>query len=147
MKKIYSFLSIAIAAVILYADPSVASAQTQTDLRVGAFGKESSIFIGGGIRMGIANSLFLNPMINYAFTKNGVIFLDLDGHFDFPVSAVHLYAGPGLGVYIEEGKTNAQLNLLVGLGFDFSGYEFYVQPKFAVAGNSRYLQVGFGTRF
>jgi hypothetical protein len=145
--KFSKLLSACAIATALYFAPSISQAQMQTDLRIGAFGKQSSIFVGGGIRMGVGNSLFLNPMINYAFTNPGTIFFDVDGHFDFPISAVHLYAGPGLGVYVADGSTTAQLNLLVGVGFDISGYELYVQPKFAVAGGSRYLQVGFGTRF
>ncbi|MES2765736.1 MAG: hypothetical protein V4642_07710 [Bacteroidota bacterium] len=145
--KFSKLLSAFAIAAALYFAPSVSQAQMKTDLRAGAFGKQSSIFIGGGLRMGIGNSLYLNPMINYAFTNPGTIFFDLDGHFDFPVSAVHLYAGPGLGVYVYDGGTTAQLNLLVGVGFDVSGYELYIQPKFAVAGGSRFLQVGLGARF
>jgi hypothetical protein len=144
-KKILSAFAVAAA---LYFAPTESHAQFQTDLRIGAFDNGSRLFIGGGIRTGIYDSWYFNPTINYAFVnKNeGLAFIDLDAHYDLPISAFHLYAGPGVGLYIGD-KTTVQLNLLVGAGFRVPGAELYVQPKFVLRGESNFLQLGFGARF
>lgn len=142
------------AAIVLAALPSVAAADTRFGLRVGYYFDAEAAFVGGEALSRIANRVYFNPNIEFAFPENATL-LSLNGdlHYDLASRGSAMpWIGAGLGIlrYDREGRENADtdvgLNLLGGVGWRRGGTIPYVQAKLVLKDGSEFV-IALGLRF
>lgn len=123
-------------------------------VRGGYYTEVEGPFLGVELLFKVAQSVYFNPNIEYAFGADADEFTaNADFHYDFPSRGrTFVWAGAGLAlVHINpdgraDGDTDAAANLLVGVGLSRGPTIPYFQAKLIAKDDTEFV-LGFGLRF
>lgn len=137
---------------------SVASGQTDVELRGGYYSDAEDGFIGGGLLAGLGNSWSFNPNLEWVLT-DGYDYFTVNGdfHYDFNRSsgpAIWAGAGPAMihteidrGPLLDDRSDNdLGMNIFGGIGAKYGSVRPFMQLKGRLADNSE-TSVALGIRF
>jgi hypothetical protein len=125
-------------------------------VRGGVYTERDKPFVGAEILTRAGDSIYFNPNAEYVFIDGGQFWtFNFDAHYDLPMHqrSPYLWIGAGLAVsyFNPDGPggsdTNANLNLLAGIGFrTHSGVVPYIQVKLITSDPTELVAAG-GIRF
>jgi len=123
-------------------------------VRGGLYTERDEPFVGLELLSHVGHRLYFNPNVEYVFVDHGHFgTLNFDAHFDLPVGdAPYIWVGGGLALsYFNpdgpgDGDTDANANLLAGIGFKTGGTVPYVQLKLITSDPDEFV-IAAGIRF
>jgi hypothetical protein len=151
-----------LAGAVLFLAPAIARADVDFGLRAGFYEDADAGFVGAELLTGLTRQWFLNPNLEYVFVDDGdLATLNLDAHYDFPVSApFYVWGGGGVALIyskvdvpprlqdrVDDTETDLGLNLIGGVGFGKGqALRPYVQGKVTISDDTE-ASIAFGIRF
>lgn len=138
---------------LIIATPARADSGVTGGVRLGYYANADAPFAGAELLFKVAPSVYFNPNVEAVFQDDSYFTVNADVHYDFPRHGRALFwAGAGLGIVAinppgpADGKTDAALNLLLGVGLARHPLEPYFQAKLIAKDDSE-LSLALGLRF
>jgi hypothetical protein len=151
-RAVFVVVSMALLAVLA---PSVPADAASFGIRGGVYTEQDNPFVGAELLSHAGGNFYFNPNAEYVFIDSGQFWtFNFDGHYDLMgKDSPYIWIGAGLAVsyFNPEGSggsdTNANANLLAGIGFRTSGRVVpYIQVKLITSDPSEFVAAG-GIRF
>jgi len=159
-KRCFARVLLVTGASLLTTVLAIAPARAKTDfgVRGGAYSDEDAPFLGAEALFGVGDThrWFGNPNLEHAFsdTDRDLTAMSFDFHYDFPSGQPYtIWAGAGPTLLLRDrnnpagdSRTDAGVNLLLGVGSRRGDVRPYGQMKVVVSDNSEAV-LGVGVRF